>query len=354
MKQGELDEHLVDLFARFQALDKQSLEACKRIGSLTPETPEICEIELEIREIELEICLVVKDFIEICYPLVRNRANAWRNIGEPEELAADVILSRLYPRADRIMWNTTNIAPGALVHTEIKFALLDLARKHKPDPRRDDRDVSMIPNLSTGLTPEDIVLGDLDRNARKELACLETELVAGGRVCVFHPPDNRSAQVDHRLVLSVLREWTNGLSSLGSRTEVPDGDAHHLPLPSDLDLKSLRNTIKLRSGIPDERRNLLSHRHYRCLDWFLYRIAQGVDSHHLRALNGALAKWVKLDPKEAVWDRKATRREARILLYQECPGVHNLIDAYLFEQETSGRITNDDVRRLVAELEMER
>jgi len=329
-------EQLVEVFERYKLLDQR--RAGLAHGGLRQERAQI----------DRAIKSVIDDFVKISYPLVRNTAHHFSKARgvEPEDLTQDVMAKRLFPRAERIMRVKAN-KPIAVVQNEIKLAILTSRRKTLRQAIKEEKlseklgcRLTITGHNTTGT--EALALTNIDReelvqNFYKELALIETNLVSGADVCVFHPGNTN--YLDHQLVAKVLRE---------SRLAAAPADAFGEDM-----IDELHVAIKLHVSVDNSK--TLSDRHYRCLDWFLYRLYRTTNSPYRHYAACRLAGRVKLQGNlgklGAVWNRQSCQRAAAKVLWREYPDVQRQITKYLADKKADGHISDGDARRLIAELE---
>jgi hypothetical protein len=329
-------EHLVEVFELYKLLSE-------RRAALAHDG-----LQEERAQVDKAIKSAVADFAETSYPLACNSALRWWSLAEPQELANEVMAQRLLPRAENIMQFGADV-PIALVQQHINWAISDILGKAHTRATREDNLIKLLGHRDTRNTTantDEIALANLDWNEfrkefvshfRKEFGLIETDLVSGEDVCVFHPGQNNS--LDHQLVAEVLQENLPPLD-LANRQ---DFEQYIQDLHDEIRLRvSVKNTITL------------SRRWYRCLDCFLYRLFRSTDSAYRYYAAERLAGYVKLegdrDRVKAAWNRQSCQRQAARVLWRECPDVKDRIANYLADKRANG-LSDGDVRRLIAELE---
>jgi len=329
-------EHLVEVFELYKLLSE-------RRAALAHDG-----LQEERAQVDKAIKSAVADFAETSYPLACNSALRWWSLAEPQELANEVMAQRLLPRAENIMQFGADV-PIALVQQHINWAISDILGKAHTRATREDNLIKLLGHRDTRNTTantDEIALANLDWNEfrkefvshfRKEFGLIETDLVSGEDVCVFHPGQNNS--LDHQLVAEVLQENLPPLD-LANRQ---DFEQYIQDLHDEIRLRvSVKNTITL------------SRRWYRCLDCFLYRLFRSTDSAYRCYAAERLAGYVKLegdrDRVKAAWNRQSCQRQAARVLWRECPDVKDRIANYLADKRANG-LSDGDVRRLIAELE---
>jgi len=333
-------EHLVEVFDRYKALDE-------RRAALPPDRQQ------ERAQVDKAIKSAVADFAETSYPLACNSALRWWSLAEPQELANEVMAQRLLPRAEHIMryryMYNADAPPIALVQRYINWAIDDFFREAHRQASREKNLIELLGHRDTRNTTantDETALANLDwkefskelvSHFRKEFGLIETGLVSGEDVCVFHPGQNNS--LDHQLVAEVLQENLPPLD-LANRQDFEQY------------VQELHHEIRLRVSVKDS--VTFSRRWYRCLDWFLYRLFRSTDSAYRYYAAERLAGYVKLegdrDRVRAAWNRQSCQIQAARVLWRECPDVKDRIANYLADKRANG-LSDGDVRRLIAELE---
>jgi len=335
-------EHLVEVFDRYKAL-------AERRAALAHDG-----LQEERAQVDKAIKSAVADFAETCYPLACNSALRWQRLVEPQELANEVTAKRLLPRAEHIMryryMYNADAPPIALVQRYINWAIDDFFRKAHRQASREKNLIELLGHRDTRNTTantDETALANLDwkefskelvSHFRKEFGLIETDLVSGEDVCVFHPGHNN--YLDHQLVAEVLRGSLLPLD-IANRQDFEQY------------VQELHDEIRLRVSVKDT--VTFSRRWYRCLDWFLYRLYRTTDSAYRYYVAERLAGYVKLEGDDgrarAAWNRQSCQRRAARVLWRECPDVKDWIQKYLDDKQALGHINDDDVRRLIAQLE---
>lgn len=330
-------EHLVNVFDRYKALDE-------RRAALVHEG-----LHEERAQVDKAIKIIIADFAEISYPLACDSALRWWSLAEPQELANEVMAQRLLPRAENIMQFGARV-PIALVQQHINWAISDILGKAHMRATREDNLINLLGHRDTRNTtadPDEIALANLDWNEfckelvsayHKECGLIETNLVTGEDVCAFHP--GQKNYLDHQLVAEVLQEKLPPLD-LANRQDFEQY------------IQDLHNEIRLRVSVRDT--ITFSRRWYRCLDWFLYRLCRTTQSAHRHYVADRLAGYVKLVGErgevKAAWNYKTCQKKTVKALWNTCPDVRDRIEEYLDVKRANGHISDDDVRRLISELE---
>lgn len=323
-------EHLVEVFDRYKALDE-------RRAVLPPDRQQ------ERAQVDKAIKSAVADFAETSYPLACNSALSWRRLVEPQELANEVMARRLLPRAEHIMryryMYKADAPPIALVQNEINWAINKDLRKERTRTTREDVVIERLAHRINDADTDEAALAiiyrqELVSNFHKELGLIETDVVSGEDACVFHPGDKNS--LDHQLVAEVLRR---------SPLAADPANANEF----EQYVRELEDLIRLQGAVDYQRR------HYRCLSWFLYRLYRNTESRHRDYAADWLAGRVQLvgDRGEikAAWNRQTCQKMAAKVLWNTCPDVRDRIQKYLENKQSHGHIGNDDVCRLISELE---